>query len=229
VWNPETDPLLGKNYSASTVVVGKKEVKKLLCKEFGLSVTKPLIVFIGRLVGEKGADLLPAIVNQTLTQLTGKVNILILGSGEPDIEHDLRELVPKFKKQFNLVIGYNEELAHRMYAGADFLLMPSRIEPCGLNQLYALKYGTVPIVNSTGGLKDTVIDMDEENGYGIVLQNATVVDACYAISRAVELFSKTPRLTTIRKQMMDLNFSWNKSASQYIDLYKSLISSEYDI
>ena len=226
VWNPETDAMLVKNYDASTVVVGKKENKKLLCKEFGLSVNKPLIVFIGRLVGEKGADMLPSIINQTLTQFSGKVNVLVLGSGEPDIEEALTALLPKFKKQFNLVVGYNEELSHRMYAGADFLLMPSRVEPCGLNQLYALKYGTVPVVNSTGGLKDTVIDFEEKGGYGIVFKQATVVDACQAISRAMELYSKTTQLTSIRKQMMALDFSWNKSAKQYIDLYKSLNSSE---
>lgn len=226
VWNPETDTMLVKNYTPATVVVGKKENKKLLCKEFGLTVSKPLIVFIGRLVGEKGADMLPSIINQTLTQFSGKVSVLVLGSGEPDIEQALTALLPKFKKQFNLVVGYNEELSHRMYAGADFLIMPSRIEPCGLNQLYALKYGTVPIVNSTGGLKDTVIDFEEDGGYGIVFQHATVVDACQAISRALQVYSQTTLLTTIRKQMMTLDFSWNKSAIQYIDLYKSLISSK---
>ena len=226
VWDPETDSMLVKSYNISTVVLGKKENKKLLCKEFGLSVTKPLIVFIGRLVGEKGADLLPSIISQTLTKFSGKVNFLVLGSGEPDIEAALTELLPSFKKQFNLVVGYNEELSHRMYAGADFLLMPSRVEPCGLNQLYALKYGTVPVVNSTGGLKDTVIDFEDEGGYGIVFPQATVVDACQAISRAIALCAKTTQLTSIRKQMMALDFSWNKSALQYIDLYTSLISSE---
>ncbi len=122
----------------------------------------------------------------------------------------------------NVFIGYDEPLAHLIYAGSDFLLMPSRVEPCGLNQLYALRYGTVPIVRSTGGLKDTVIDFGDEGGYGIRFNNATVKDMCEALSRAIVLYNDTKHLQLIRKRMMELDFSWNKSAAAYIALYESL-------
>lgn len=226
VWNPETDSRIVKNYTSNNIEVGKKENKKLLCKEFGLSVKQPLLVFIGRLVGEKGADLLPSIISETLTHYSGKINILVLGSGEPVIEAQLTALLTKFKKQFNVLIGYNEDLSHRMYAGADFLIMPSRVEPCGLNQLYALRYGTMPIVNRTGGLKDTVIDIENPEGYGITFNGATLINACAAIKRAIDLYQKNNELSQIRKRMMALDFSWNKSAQQYINLYKSLIISK---
>jgi starch synthase len=127
-----------------------------------------------------------------------------------------------FRKNYNVFIGYNEELSHRIYAGADFLLMPSRVEPCGLNQLYSLRYGTVPVVHSTGGLKDTVIDIESKNGYGICFNNLTEEDAAQAIARAVELYANTSQLQLLRKRMMSLDFSWDKSAQQYIKLYNSL-------
>ncbi|HEY0897720.1 MAG TPA: glycosyltransferase, partial [Sphingobacteriaceae bacterium] len=121
-------------------------------------------------------------------------------------------------------IGYNEELSHHVYAGADFLIMPSRVEPCGLNQLYSLHYGTMPIVCSTGGLKDTVIDFEEESGYGIRFDSATVISACLAIKRAVKLYRDAAQLNAYRKQMMALDFSWQHAARQYINLYKTLKS-----
>lgn len=122
-----------------------------------------------------------------------------------------------------MFIGYNEELAHLVYAGSDFLLMPSRVEPCGLNQLYAIRYGTVPMVRSTGGLKDTVIDFGDEGGYGIRYEETSVPDIEYAISRALVLYKNNKHLQQLRKRMMALDFSWDVSAKQYIDLYKSII------
>jgi starch synthase len=222
VWNPESDPLIKEHYSALTVSDGKQANKTSLCKEFGLSGKNPLIIFIGRLVGEKGADLLPRIIENIFIGHKNQVNILILGSGEPDIEEELRLLLPKNKKQFGLFIGYDEELAHRMYAGADFIIMPSRVEPCGLNQLYSLRYGTMPVVNSTGGLKDTVIDVSSADGYGLRFKNATVTDACAALERAISLYGDRIRLTELQRRMMSLDFSWDRSAAQYIELYKSL-------
>ena len=109
-----------------------------------------------------------------------------------------------------------------MYAGADFLLMPSRVEPCGLNQLYALRYGTVPVVRRTGGLKDTVVDIDEPNGFGLCFNNASLYDIDISIQRALELFANTKKLTAIRQQMMQINNSWVASAQQYINLYTSI-------
>ncbi|HEX8378292.1 MAG TPA: glycogen/starch synthase, partial [Pedobacter sp.] len=135
IWNPETDSMISENYNAKTVTAGKLANKKLVCREFFLDHTKPLVAFIGRLVGEKGADLLPEAITQILTRYKGKVNILVLGSGEKEIEEDLAQLTSTFKDDYNVFIGYHEALSHRIYAGADFLIMPSRVEPCGLNQL----------------------------------------------------------------------------------------------
>ncbi|WP_036678481.1 glycogen synthase [Daejeonella oryzae] len=229
VWDPKTDERLIKNYDVKSFTAGKKENKKHLCNQFELNADLPLIVFIGRLVGEKGADLLPEIIKQTFKAYQNKVSILILGSGEKIIEKELLSLKAKYKKQFALFIGYDEDLAHRIYAGADFILMPSRVEPCGLNQLYSLRYGTLPIVNNTGGLGDTIIDFEEANGYGILFDHAAVSDAMTAVARAITLYNDEKKLSLIRKKMMNLNFSWDKSAKEYIQLYKSLIKEKHGL
>jgi starch synthase len=224
IWNPATDPMIAANYSAAKVAAGKQKNKEALCTHFNLDPTKPLINFIGRLVFEKGADLLAEAVETSLADYAGKVNFLILGAGDPETEAELQELKEKFPEDCNIYIGYNEELAHLCYAGSDFLLMPSRVEPCGLNQLYSLRYGTVPMVRSTGGLKDTVVDFGDEGGYGIRYNNASVADITYSISRAVELYADTKKMQTLRKRMMALDFSWDVSAKQYMELYQSIIS-----
>jgi len=222
IWNPETDPMIKVNYGLDEVDTLKDENKKIVCTEFDLSFKKPLIAFIGRLVGEKGADLLPQAIKEVLTTFKDKVNFVILGSGEHYIEDSLSELKDSFSKNYNVFIGYNEALSHRIYAGVDFLLMPSRVEPCGLNQLYSLRYGTIPIVRSTGGLKDTVIDFTKPDGYGITFLNADVEDIFSAVSRAIELFQNTERVNLLRSRMMQLDYSWHQSASHYIELYNSL-------
>jgi len=222
IWNPETDPMITVNYSIETAATGKQGNKKLICQEFFLDEKKPLIAFIGRLVGEKGADLLPEAMIKILTKYKGQVNLLVLGSGEPVIEAELASLTSTFKEDYNVFIGYHEALSHRIYAGADFLIMPSRVEPCGLNQLYSLRYGTVPIVRSTGGLKDTVIDINEENGYGIRFENADADSIVAAVARAAEIYKNTSQMQLLRSRMMSLNYSWDNSAAQYIDLYNSL-------
>lgn len=224
VWNPETDPMISENYTIATSTEGKQSNKRLVCKEFFLDESKPLVAFIGRLVGEKGADLLPEAIVKILTKHKGKVNILVLGSGEAEIEENLVSLTSLFKDDYNVFIGYHEALSHRIYAGADFLIMPSRVEPCGLNQLYSLRYGTVPIVRSTGGLKDTVIDVTEENGYGICFENADVDSIVEAVSRSIEIYKNTSQMQLLRSRMMSLNYSWNQSAAQYINLYNNLKS-----
>ena len=223
VWNPASDSMITRKYTTKTAEQGKEANKKALCKEFGLSSRKPLVAFIGRLVGEKGADLLPDIILQSIEN-TINVNFLILGSGENAIETSLTSIAEKFPTQCNVFIGYNEQLSHRIYAGADFLIMPSRVEPCGLNQLYSLKYGTMPIVSSTGGLKDTVIDFtNETNGFGIIFNPGDIPAAVSAIQRAVTLYGDRPFLGSLRNRMMLLDFSWEASANQYKKLYQSLI------
>jgi starch synthase len=221
VWDPATDTYLQHQYNISSMAMGKQQNKKLLCDEFGLNINKPLFIFIGRLVGEKAADILPEVITQSIYLHQGNANFLILGSGETKVENELTALKNKFVGYFNSKIAYNETLSHIMYAGADFLLMPSRVEPCGLNQLYALRYGTIPLVRSTGGLKDTVPDIGD-GGYGFSFKNALVGDVIHTIGRAIDLFfNDTASFNKIRKTTMELNFSWEKSAQEYINLYKS--------
>jgi starch synthase len=173
VWNPETDAFLFKNFSSKNVEVEKQENKIKLCDDFGLNSSLPLIIFIGRLVGEKSADLLPEVIKLAFEKYYGQFNLLVLGNGDKYIEQQLTQINEKWFGYYHTKIEFNEKLSHQMYASADFLLMPSRVEPCGLNQLYALRYGTIPMVRRTGGLNDTVIDFGDKNGYGICFNNAT--------------------------------------------------------
>lgn len=223
VWDPQKDSLIARNYDIEEVDKGKKKNKKELCGQFGLDIDKPLIVFIGRLVGEKAADLLPDAISSSIYQHHGNANFLILGSGDPGVEGNLEHIKNQFKGYVNTYIGYSEPLSHLMYAGADFLLMPSRVEPCGLNQMYALRYGTVPMVRSTGGLKDTVTDFGDPQGFGIRFNNADVWDITYSVGRAIDLYNHKQELYGwMRNHMMKLDHSWDSSAKQYLSLYESL-------
>jgi len=220
VWDPKTDTYLSHNYSEKTVESGKAESKKWLCDEFNLKQDQALVVFIGRLVGEKGADLFPEVFDLALKN--AKISILLLGSGNETVEKELTELKENHVGVYNAYIGYDESLSHKMYAGADFLLMPSRVEPCGLNQMYSLRYGTIPVVSSVGGLKDTVVDIDND-GFGICHENITVDEIVNAIERAAALYAKTKEFNKIRQYIMRIDHSWGESAKQYINLYKTLI------
>jgi len=220
VWNTETDDAIVKNYTQKTIQSGKKANKKALCERFNLDHTKPLFSFIGRLVYEKGADLFPEIFYKSL--LKKEVNILILGSGDKEVEAKLKSLKIPFKNSYDAFIGYDEKLAHQIYAGSDFLLMPSRVEPCGLNQMYALRYATIPIVRSIGGLKDTVIDIADD-GFGICHDETTVEEVCKAVDRANSLYKDQQKFKKIRKLIMQIDHSWDSSAQAYINLYNSLI------
>ena len=224
VWDPQTDTYLEHNYGLEDEDKGKLANKKVICDRFDLDINKPLIGFIGRLVGEKGADLLPGVIGDTFYYVGRKVNFIILGSGFPEVESQLNSLKSLSSGDYNVYIGYNEGLSHVLYAGCDFLLMPSRVEPCGLNQMYAMRYGTVPIVRNTGGLRDTVIDIGDPNGYGIRFNNAAVGDITHAIWRAVELYKDEELVEEIREYMMQLDFSWETSVKQYLEVYESLTS-----
>jgi starch synthase len=220
VWNTETDKHLIKNYNTATVVSGKKGNKEWLCKKFGLEKTKPLVVFIGRFVHDKGCDLFAEVFKKHLHELDSSV--LILGSGDLKIQEDLTELNEKFKGNYHYVSGYNEPLSHIMYAGADFLLMPSRIEPCGLNQMYSLRYGTIPIVTNVGGLKDTIIDYRIKNGFGIVMNDCTINELYAAIKEALSLYTTKVNLKKIRNKITQIDHSWSVSAEEYNKLYQTL-------
>ena len=223
VWDAETDSYLAKNYSIKSVEEGKAANKKHLCEQFGLDENKPLICFIGRLVGEKAADVLPGGIGQSIYQNGGMANFLILGSGDPAVEEELNALAQRFKGIVACYIGYSEPLSHIMYAGCDFLLMPSRVEPCGLNQMYALRYGTVPIVRNIGGLKDTVKDFGADGGFGITMEQSSAGDIAYSINRAISLYNDKEKFSEIREVMMNIDHSWDVSAAAYIKLYESVI------
>ncbi|MBG6236073.1 starch synthase [Pedobacter sp. CAN_A7] len=219
VWDPAQDQLLHKNITIKTVESAKKANKAAICSVFNLNPENPLFTFIGRLVGEKGADLLPEIFYNALHQANGKISVLVLGSGDPQVEGRLAQLKEIFPGHYNAYIGYNEALSHQIYGSADFLLMPSRVEPCGLNQLYALRYGTIPIVRRIGGLKDTVIDIGD-GGFGICHDQTSVWDVGHALGRAYDLYQDKKRVKEIRKTMMQIDHSWDKAAQEYINLYQ---------
>ena len=222
-WNPETDEYLAKNFSSENFEKGKRKNKKELCKQFGLDLEKPLFTFIGRLVGEKAADILPEAISSSVYQHQGNCNFLILGSGDPAVEDELENIKDQLSGYVSTYIGYSEQLSHVMYAGADFLLMPSRVEPCGLNQMYALRYGTVPIVRNTGGLRDTVVDYGDWQGFGIRFDYASVWDITYSVGRAIDLYyNKKEQMSQMISFMMKIDHSWEASAQQYISLYQSL-------
>ncbi len=221
VWDPATDIYLTEHFTVETVTEGKEKNKLSLCTQFGLDPTLPLFVFIGRLVGEKAADVLPDAIRSAMHSTGGRASFLVLGSGDPSVENEFRYMSEANKTLFNAVIGYDEKLSHRMYAGADFLLMPSRVEPCGLNQMYAMRYGTVPVVRNTGGLRDTVTDMGDFEGFGIRFNNATVADIDYSINRGVQVFEDKVHMEWMRKHMMQIDHSWEKTVDEYKRIYLS--------
>ena len=224
VWDPSTDAYLKKNYTAKTIKQGKAANKKELARQFGLDPEKPLISFIGRLVDEKAADILPEGISQSIYQYGGKASFLVLGSGNPYVEAALADMNKSLKGYVNTYIGYSESLSHLIYAGSDFLLMPSRVEPCGLNQLYALRYGTIPMVRNIGGLKDTVVDYGAPDGFGITMEQSSVGDIAYAVGRAIDLYeNKSGQFHEIRSKIMTIDHSWTSSTQKYIDLYQSVI------
>lgn len=220
VWNPETDSFIVENYTIKTAQKGRLANKKYLCDKFNLDINKPLFGFIGRLVYEKGSDIFPDTFKQSLTSKNHTV--LLLGSGDKNQEEAFINLKNNNEGLYNTFIGYNEALSHIVYAGADFLLMPSRVEPCGLNQMYALRYGTIPIVRSTGGLKDTVIDMALPNGFGFCHQQVEPQEIINNINRAVKLYNNEKTFNNVRKKIMNIDHSWDTSAKEYIKLYNSL-------
>jgi starch synthase len=219
VWNPANDKYIACHLT-DDVANFKMQNKLSLCKEYGFDSSKPLFVFIGRLVQEKGADLIPDAVNKFLQHKDA--HVLLLGSGAGDIEYALRMLSTIHASRVRFAQGYNEPLAHRMYASADFLLMPSRIEPCGLNQMYAMHYGTLPIVNNTGGLHDTVFDLTESTPRGIKLNKASINELYGAMLRAHDLFDQQVMFQEIRKEIIKIDFSWTKAVQSYVQLYQSI-------
>ncbi len=222
VWNPKKDPLI--YYTLKTSINQfKLKNKEFLVKEVQLPKQDvPLISFIGRLVLEKGVDFMIDVLDSFLSHVRDGVQVLILGTGDPIFEEKLLELENKYPGVLRCIISYNEKLAHQIYAGSDFLLMPSRVEPCGLNQFYSMRYGTIPVVRRTGGLQDSVIDVGND-GTGICFNHLNMEDGIYALHRVLHLYKNVSELKAVRERAMELDSSWESSAQKYIDLYESII------
>ena len=229
VWDPSTDAYLDTHYGLSkaidllTVEQGKSHYKQVLCNEYGLDPSRPTFAFIGRLVHQKGADLLASVI-RGLASEQAPANFILLGTGEVQLQNEFAAMDQEFVGFFDATLSYNEALAHRMYAGADFMIMPSRLEPCGLNQFYAMRYGTIPIVRAVGGLKDSVPDIDQVDGLGIQFQNFSYYDLYHAIQRGLELYSDSKRLKLLREKVMEQDTSWERASDAYFDVYREVIS-----
>ena len=223
VWNPATDPMVSYHYTANNVVVEKKKNKKALCAKYNLDPSKPLIVFIGRLVGEKAADVLPGAIQHAMDKTDSGANFFIIGAGDTATESALNYLVQLYPGNYNTFIGYDEKVGHEAYASADFLLMPSRVEPCGLNQLYALRYGTIPMVRDTGGLHDTVVDMGDPDGFGIKFLHATEEDIVYSIERAIAVYQDKNQMNKMIQFAMNIDHSWESVVEEYKKVYESIL------
>ncbi len=223
IWNPSADTYLKHHYSEKTIAEGKDANKKELCQKFNFHSEVPLISFIGRLVYEKGADLLPDLFTFMLHKNTN-CNFIILGTGNLGLHAQFNKMNNRFAGFFDASLSYNEKLAHQIYAGSDFMIIPSRIEPCGLNQMYAMRYGTVPVVRETGGLKDSVIDISQTNGNGITFSDFSVEAAIGALERALKLYHSKNDFYRLRKKIMKIDFSWKSAAKEYIEIYKTLIN-----
>jgi starch synthase len=214
-WSPDTDPYSNFPYSAQDLS-GKRLAKRALLEEVGLPLNemRPLIGIVSRFAGQKGFDLLEEIAPE-LAEMD--FAMVVLGSGEAPIEEMFRAMAEDYPEKVAVQVGYDEGLAHRIEAGADMFLMPSRYEPCGLSQLYSLRYGTVPIVRATGGLEDTV---DELTGFKFTEYTAEAL--LEAIRQALEAWSDRPGWLERMRRGMAKDFSWDAAAVQYQSLYRSL-------
>jgi starch synthase len=224
-WNPATDAMLDTQYHIRNAASGKAANKRAVCEEIGLKNRRdPLAVFIGRLTDQKGADLIVA-AGEALKDLP--VQIIVLGAGDRALQDELTAWASAARDRVAVRIGYDERLAHRLYAAADLLLMPSRFEPCGLNQMYAQRYGAIPVVRHTGGLADTVTNATPEaladgSATGVHFEHADADGLLYGVRRALELFGDGRTRMALRRSAMKRDFSWDASARRYMELYREL-------
>jgi starch synthase len=222
-WSPESDPLLPVTYTVKDLS-GKETCRQALCQSFELEAPGPQTAvagFVGRLAWQKGMDILAEAAPRFLLD---DVRLCILGTGEPHLEAQARELAKAYPGRVGVKLVFSEELAHLVQAGADLLVMPSRFEPCGLNQIYALKYGTAPVVHATGGLKDTVEPFNPltGRGTGFVFERPTPHDLLSALREALWSKARPHLWRQLQQNAMRRDFSWSRSALKYTELYQSL-------
>jgi starch synthase len=231
VWNPETDTHLVRNFNVDNWKDGKSANKLALQKHFGLqeNADVPMVGLVGRLAHQKGWDTILEVLRRHLVQRR-PTHWVILGSGEQRYEDSLQSLAEEFPGQFGLQIGFSDKRAHQIEASSDLFLMPSHYEPCGLNQLYSLRYGTVPVVTPTGGLADTVVNCTEETilrgtatGFYVELRDADGLDA--AIGKALHTrFHRPDVWSQLIRTGMSLDWSWTNSAKEYLSIYEETVA-----
>ena len=218
-WNPETDPLIAANYSARDLVP-KGLCRRDLRQRMGLpeESRRPLAAVVGRLLDRKGLDILAPVLEQLLDM---GLDMVIMGHGEDHYHAFLNALANKRPNRLAVHIGYQMELAHQIMAGADLLIMPSRYEPCGLHQMQAMRYGTVPVVRATGGLEDTVVDHGPAGpGTGFKFKDFSSSALSGAVSRALEVYSLPDQWQEVMRRGMAQDFSWDSAAPRYEEIYQ---------
>jgi len=227
-WNPTKDRALPARYSPRDLS-GKAESKRALLRELGLlrdpsDVQLPLFGLVTRLAVQKGIDILLSAIPMMLRE---RLKLAILGSGDITLERRLQRLAASAPKDLAVRIDFNLGLSHRIEGGSDFFLMPSRYEPCGLSQLYSLRYGTIPVVRATGGLDDTVVDLSQPNGTGIKFRQYSADALMAAVRRALALYDDPEKLQEVRIQGMNQDFSWKASAKHYRTVYRRLVGGRW--
>lgn len=228
IWNPAIDPVLPRPYGIDDAEAGKLAAKAAIRRQFGLveDSTAPLFGIVSRLTWQKGLDLPLGAISE-LISLGGQ--LVLLGTGDRDLERGFAAVAAAHPGHVGVRLGYDESLSHLVVAGADVLLVPSRFEPCGLTQLYALRYGTLPLVRRTGGLADTVVDANETNlgngsATGFVFDEADAPSLTAALRKVVTLYAEPLRWRNMVRRAMTQNFGWSASARQYLSLYRELRS-----
>jgi len=224
-WNPAIDPALAANYDLQTVMQGKAANKAELQSRLGLREEPSAMLFgmVSRVTDQKGLDLITAQADEFLKK---NIQMVFLGEGDPFFENKLRELHDRYPDRVSVTIGFDEELAHLIEAGSDAYLMPSKFEPCGLNQMYSLKYGTLPIVHQVGGLADSVRDASPANieagtATGFVMPEYTEKSLCEQVNRALTLYKDRAMWYRLVQTAMTRPFSWKRSAEKYLSVYRA--------
>ena len=222
VWNPETDPLIPYRYTAKGIA-NKAKDRKALLEAFNLSdagAGVPVLGVVSRLAAQKGFDLLLAGLDRIMGD---DVRLVVLGSGDEEYRKGLQDAARRHPDKVGVKIGFDEKIAHLIEAGSDKFLMPSKYEPCGLNQMYSLRYGTIPVVRATGGLADTVVDLDEdsERANGFVFRMYAPVELVKTVRRAVRAFQDRKLWKELVRRGMETDFSWDRSASRYLEVYRA--------